>query len=159
MSFIAPAAIRLERQENQAPVLSIAGDLFLNVKIRQAFPLSFDCRHITFFDQEDEYLGIIAKPESCDEETFRIIKEEIDWRYYRPRITQIIDMESRGGTSLFSVETDCGPVEIPIRDLREGMMELSPGRILITDENGNRYEISDIEQLDRRSKRLISRLI
>ena len=53
MSFIDPAAIRLERQENQAPVLSIAGDIFLNVKIRQAFPLSFDCRHITFFDQEE----------------------------------------------------------------------------------------------------------
>ncbi len=159
MSFLDPDTIRLERREDQPPTLSIAGDLFFNVRIRQAFPLSFENRYITFFDQEDEYLGLVADPASCEEDTFRIIQNEIDWRYFRPRITRIVEMESRGGTSLFSVETDRGAVQIPMRDLREGMMELSPGRILITDENGNRYEIPDLDRMDRRSRRLIRRLV
>ncbi len=159
MAFLDPTAIRLERREDQPPVLSIAGDLFFNVKIRQAFPLSHESRFITFFDQDDEYLGIVSDPSSCDEDTGRIIRDEIEWRYFRPRISRIVEMESRGGTSLFSVETDRGAVKIPMRDLREGMMELSPGRILITDENGNRYEIPDLDQMDRRSRRLIRRLI
>ncbi|MCY3771117.1 MAG: DUF1854 domain-containing protein [Gemmatimonadetes bacterium] len=159
MSFLDPAAIRLERRDNQPPTLSIAGDLFFNVKIRQAFPLSQESRYITFFDQEDEYLGVVSDPASCDEETGRIIRDEVEWRYFRPRITRVVEMEGRGGTSLFSVETDRGDVKIPMRDLREGMMELSPGRILITDEHGNRYEIHDLDQLDRRSRRLIRRLI
>ena len=159
MSLLDPAAIRLERRDDQPPTLSIAGDLFFNVKIRQAFPLSFESRYITFFDQEDEYLGIVADPEACDEDTSRIIRDEIEWRYFRPRIERVLEMEGRGGTSVFSVETDRGAVKIPMRDLREGMLELSPGRILITDEHGNRYEIPDLEQLDRRSRRLIRRLI
>ena len=159
MSFLDPSAIRLERRDDQPPTLSIAGDLFFNVKIRQAFPLSFDSRYITFFDQEDEYLGIVADPGACDEETGRIIRDEIEWRYFRPKINRVVDMEGRGGTSFFSVETDRGEVKIPMRDLREGMMELSPGRILITDEHGNRYEIPDLDRLDRRSRRLIRRLI
>ena len=159
MSFLDPAAIRLERHEDQPPTLSIAGDLFFNVKIRQAFPLSFESRYITFFDQEDEYLGLVSDPASCDEDTFRIIQDEIDWRYFRPKVTRIVEMESRAGTSLFSVETDRGAVKIPMRDLREGMVELSPGRILITDENGNRYEIPDLDRMDRRSRRLIRRLV
>ncbi len=159
MSFLDPAAIRLERRDDQPPTLSIAGDLFFNVKIRQAFPLSFESRYITFFDQEDEYLGIVADPGACDEETGRIIRDEIEWRYFRPKIKRVMDMEGRGGTSFFSVETDRGEVKIPMRDLREGMMELSPGRILITDEHGNRYEIPDLDRLDRRSRRLIRRLI
>ena len=159
MAFLDPSAIRLERREDQPPTMSIAGDIFFNVKIRQAFPLSMEGRFITFFDQEDEYLGLIADPSSCDEGTCRVIQDEIDWRYFRPRITRIVEMETRGGTSLFSVETDRGEVKIPMRDLREGMLELSPGRILITDENGNRYEIPDLDRLDRRSRRLIRRLI
>lgn len=159
MSFIDPLTIRLEREKDQGPVLSIAGDLFFNVKIRQAFPLTFDCKFITFFDQNDEYLGLIIDPASCDNETFHIIQKEIEWRYFRPRITRIINMESRGGASIFSVETDRGAVAIPIRDLREGMIELAPGRVLVTDEKANRYEIPNVDQLDRRSRRLIRRLI
>ncbi|MXY98808.1 MAG: DUF1854 domain-containing protein [Gemmatimonadetes bacterium] len=159
MSFLDPGAVHLERRDDQPPTLSIAGDLFFSVKIRQAFPLSRESRYITFFDQDDEYLGILADPSSCDEETGRIIRDEIEWRYFRPRITRIVEMEGRGGTSLFSVETDRGDVKIPMRDLREGMVELAPSRILITDENGNRYEISDLDRLDRRSRRLIRRLI
>ncbi len=159
MSFLDPAVVHLERRDDQPPTLSIAGDLFIGVKIRQAFPLSQESRYVTFFDQEDEYLGIVADPSSCDESTFRIIRDEIEWRYFRPRITRVVEMEGRGGTSLFSVETDRGEVKIPMRDLREGMTELSPGRILITDENGNRYEIPDLDLLDRRSRRLIRRLI
>ena len=159
MSFLDPDAIRLERRDDQPPTLSIAGDLFFNVRIRQAFPLSLESRYITFFDQDDEYLGLVADPEACDEDTSRIIRDEIEWRYFRPRITRVVEMEGRGGTSLFSVETDRGDVKIPMRDLREGMMELSPGRILITDEHGNRYEIPDLDGLDRRSRRLIRRLI
>ena len=159
MSFLDPIAIRLERRDGQPPTLTIAGDLFFNVRIRQAFPLSYESRYITFFDQDDEYLGIVADPDACDEDTSRIIRDEIEWRYFRPRIKRVLEMEGRGGTSIFSVETDRGDVKIPMRDLREGMLELSPGRILITDEHGNRYEISDLDQLDRRSRRLIRRLI
>ncbi len=159
MSFLDPTTIRLERRDDQPPTLSIAGDLFFNVKIRQAFPLSLADRYITFFDQEDEYLGLVENPGLCDEDTHRIIQDEIAWRYFRPRITRIVEMASREGKSFFSVETDRGAVEIPIRDLREGMTELSPGRILITDEHGNRYEIPDLYRLDRRSRRLIGRLI
>lgn len=96
MSFLDPSAIRLERRDDQPPTLSIAGDLFFNVKIRQAFPLSFENRYITFFDQEDEYLGLVAEPSSCDESTFRIIRDEIEWRYFRPRITRVAEMEGRG---------------------------------------------------------------
>ena len=159
MAFLDPNAIRLERRDDQPPTLSIAGDLFFNVRIRQAFPLSHENRYVTFFDQEDEYLGLVADPASCDEDTARIIRDEIEWRYFRPMITRVVEMEGRGGTSVFAVETDRGAVKIPMRDLREGMMELSAGRILITDEHGNRYEIPDLDRLDRRSRRLIRRLI
>jgi len=157
--FIDPVDIRIERSEGRLPTLSIAGDLYFNVRIRQAFPLSMEGRYITFFDQEDEYLGLIVDPSSCDEASYRIILEEIEWRYFRPKILRIVGMENRGGTSVFTVETDRGAIEIPMRDLREGMTELSPGRILATDENGNRYEIPQIDSLDHRSRRLIRRLI
>ena len=68
-------------------------------------------------------------------------------------------MDTRGGNSWFSVETSHGSTLIEMRDLREGMVELSPGFILMTDKDGNRFEISSLENLDKRSRRLINRLI
>ena len=159
MSFLETKTMYLSREKNQSPTISISGDIFLKVKIRQAFPLSFEGKFITIFDSDDQYLGTIRDPESCDTETLSIIQEELDWRYYRPQITRIIAMDTRGGNSWVSVETSHGSTLIEMRDLREGMVELSPGFILMTDKDGNRFEISSLENLDKRSRRLINRLI
>ncbi|HCQ02598.1 MAG TPA: hypothetical protein DIT99_18770 [Candidatus Latescibacteria bacterium] len=159
MIFIDPAAIRLERQENQPPTLILSGDRYLDIRIRQAFPLTAENVFVAFFDQEDQYLGIIMDPADLDGHSTQIINEEISWRYFIPQITQIKEIHDRGGKAIFVAVTDRGQLNISMRDLRASMVELSPNRILITDEYSNRYEIPDVDRLDRHSRRLIRRLI
>ena len=159
MVFLDPAVIRLERQENQPPTLILSGDRYLDIRIRQAFPLTAENAFVAFFDQEDQYLGMIMDPADLDDHSTQIINEEISWRYFIPQITQIKEIHDRGGKAIFVAVTDRGQLNISMRDLRASMVELSPNRILITDEFSIRYEIPDVDRLDRHSRRLIRRLI
>ena len=61
MSFLETKTMYLSREKNQSPTISISGDIFLKVKIRQAFPLSFEGKFITIFDSDDQYLGTMKK--------------------------------------------------------------------------------------------------
>ena len=159
MIFLDPAVIRLERQENQPPTLILSGDRYLDIRIRQAFPLTAENTFVAFFDQEDQYLGMTMDPADLDDHSTQIINEEISWRYFIPQITQIKEIHDRGGKAIFVAVTDRGQLNISMGDLRASMVELSPNRILITDEYSNRYEIPDVDLLDRHSRRLIRRLI
>jgi len=159
MTFLNPTDVRLEREANHPPTLILAGDRYMDIHIRQAFPLTSEHTYVAFFDREDQYLGLIINPDKLDEGSTRIIKDEIGWRYFSPQITEIISMEDRGGKAGFVTVTDRGKINISMKNLRESMVELSTNRILLTDEHGNRYEIPDVNQLDRHSKRLIRRLI
>jgi len=144
MIFLDPAVIRLERQENQPPTLILSGDRYLDIRIRQAFPLTAENTFVAFFDQEDQYLGMIMDPADLDDHSTQIINEEISWRYFIPQITQIKEIHDRGGKAIFVAVTDRGQLNISMR---------------ITDEYSNRYEIPDVDLLDRHSRRLIRRLI
>lgn len=159
MTFLDPAAVRLERESHHPPTLILSGDRYRDVHIRQAFPLTAENAYVAFFDQDDHYLGVIIDPTELDNESTQIIKDEISWRYFTPQITQIKEIQDRGGKAIFVAVTDRGQTDILMKNLRESMVELSTNRILIMDEYGNRYEIPDVNQLDRHSRRLIRRLI
>ncbi|MDP6052218.1 MAG: DUF1854 domain-containing protein, partial [Candidatus Latescibacteria bacterium] len=122
MIFLDPAVIRLERQENQPPTLILSGDGYLDIRIRQAFPLTAENTFVAFFDQEDQYLGMIMDPADLDDHSTQIINEEISWRYFIPQITQIKEIHDRGGKAIFVAVTDRGQLNISMRDLRASMV-------------------------------------
>jgi hypothetical protein len=50
------------------------------------------------------------------------------------------------------VDTDRGPRQFILRGLRDSVHEIEPGRYLINDVDGNRFEIPQITGLDHRSQ-------
>ena len=55
------------------------------------------------------------------------------------------------GSLRWIVETDRGPVEFRIRNMNSDIKMLDGKRMLVRDSNDNRYEIPDINQLDKKS--------
>lgn len=159
MLFLEPENVRLEQQPDHPPALLLKADRHDNVIIRQAFPLTAEKDYVAFFDEKDSYLGMIQRTGDLDAESKKIIESELQWRYFTPVIKRIIEIRDRGARALFITETDRGAAEIPMKDLRDSMVEPSPDRILINDEFGNRYEIPNVQLLDKHSRRLIRRLI
>ena len=104
-------------------------------------------------------IGIIRSTEDFPEEQKSLLEKELDRRYYMPKITEIKKMKEKMGYTNWTVDTDFGEVTFSVRDTYKNMVKLPKGRCIITDVDGNRYEISDINQLDKKSYKKIELLI
>ena len=159
MTFFDPGAIYLERAVYSSPSLTVAGETYDQVRIQRAFPLSDKHRYIAFFDKNEAYIGMVEDLNEVEGESRKIIGEELSWRYFTPQILRLERAENSAGRTIMEGETDRGRMSITFRGIRESVVEITPDRFMITDENGNRYEIKDLEKLDRRSRSFIRRMI
>ena len=66
-------------------------------------------------------------------------------------IRQILSVKDKFGYSYWKVLTDEGEMEFTMRDTFSNLLKVGGTRIFANDIDGNRYEIPDIEKLDRKS--------
>ena len=64
-----------------------------------------------------------------------------------------IDFLADCGFSYWQVETDIGEMDISLQDTYRSLNKIGGGRVIVTDMAGNRYEITDLDALDRKSRR------
>ena len=74
--------------------------------------------------------------------------------YYVATISRVDSITEKMGVTTWQAETDRGYARFEILD-RENIRRLPGHRVMLTDADGNRFEISNIEELDQRSQALI----
>ena len=89
------------------------------------------------------------------EENAKLLRAELDRKYYTPIIKQIISTKDKFGYSYWKILTDEGEMEITLHDTFQSLLKVGGTRIFVNDIDGNRFEIPDIEKLDRQSYRRI----
>lgn len=119
--------------------------------LHRAFPFDFPYSYISVLDMDSAEIGLIEDVDALGEENARLIKAEIDRKYYTPVIKQILSTKDKFGYSYWTILTDEGQQEITLRDTFQSLLKVGGGRIFVNDVDGNRYEIPDIEKLDRKS--------
>jgi hypothetical protein len=129
----------------------------LKVVVVRAFPLSEPARYLSVRDTENKELGIIVEPTELDPENLRLVKEELERRYLVPVIRRIASIKERFGTVEWEVETHRGKCRFTTRDLRENVVRPSRGRYLLTDVDGNRYDVPELSALDAQSQEWLLR--
>lgn len=132
---------------------------YLKVIIAMAYPLSEPNRYIGFMDAQGEDIGTIRDISDLDPDEQEIVREELNRRYFLPKIEQILQLNHEYEFTYIKALTDRGIRDFSIRGHRESCPEISPGRFLLEDIDGNRFEIPDIQKLDRRSRSLLSQII
>ena len=146
------ADIRLFREPPWKLRLTIAGDRsYVAVKIVRAAPLSEPDRYISFLDSKDEEICMIDDPGELDEEVRTIVGEELERRYLTSIIEQVRSVRNEFGTSYWDVLTDRGEREFVVQNVAENAQWLGDYRLLLLDVDGNRFEIPDMQSLDKRS--------
>jgi hypothetical protein len=129
----------------------------LRVQVARAFPLSDTDHLIALLDGNGRDVGMIQDPSLMDEESQRTIDEDLAIRYFLPVVESILSVKEEFGTVYWKLQTDRGVHDAVARHLRENLMELPGGRVIITDVEGNRFEFPDIAALDARSMAIILR--
>ena len=82
-----------------------------------------------------------------DPEQAQIIREQLELRYFMPKIRKITEVRDEYGYAYFDVITDMGEAHFVIPMSGGAIVTLSDVRLIITDLDGNRYEIEDVTKL------------
>jgi len=89
------------------------------------------------------------------EETAALLRGELARKYYAPVLRSIISLRDRYGYAYCTARTDTGEISFTLRDASRSILKVDEHRVVITDIDGNRYDIPDIEALDRGSYKKI----
>ena len=152
--------IRLFREPPWRLRMTIEGDRsYLKVKIVRAAPLSNPAKYICFLDAKDEIICTVKELGELDEASQVIVLEEMDRRYLTSTITRIEAVRTDFGVTYWDVRTDRGFREFVMQEISENTRWLGERRLLLIDVDGNRFEIPDLDALDRRSQKLLETVI
>lgn len=129
------------------------------VRIARAFPLSKPFEYIGLRNGDDKDIGMLQTLAGMEPESRRIVDEELNRRYFVPKVLRVIHLKEEFGNFAWNVETDKGPRTFVVPNMRESAIEVSPNRVLVTDKDGVRYEFPDISRLDAKSQALFLRVL
>ena len=147
--------LRFTRNEYDDLVVLRGDQRHGGVTLVRSFPRTAAHRMISLLDGDGKELGIIADLRDLDEESRKVAEDELERRYFVPRILRVVDIVEHFHTPACEAETDRGPRRFEIRSGRGGDLQVLGPRILIRDADGNHYEIPDYRLLDRASQALV----
>jgi len=160
LEYLDPSKLRFAKR-GDVLMLTIENDrTYLKVRPVRAFPLTDPSEFIGLLDAiSGREIGMLRSLRDLDGPTRQLIQAELNKQYFIPRISKIVQLKKEFGTVYWDVETDRGKRQFVMRNIRDSIHEIEPGRYLVVDIDGNRFEIPQLADLDSRSQALWEKLI
>lgn len=132
------------------------GESFKELELHRLFPVTGLRRYIALVDRDGEEVAVIRNIDELLPDSKKVVEDCLDEYYMIPRITRFIEMSEKFSIWIWTAETDRGICSFEIRNHLTAVKPLYDGRILIKDANDNRYEIPDVNKLDKKSIKMLS---
>ena len=125
------------------------------VHLCREFPFELEWEFISVMDERQSEVGIIRSVSLFAGAGEELLRTELSRRYYSPVIDKILSVKERYGFSYWRVQTAEGNVSFTLHDTYRSIIRAGGGRVVLLDVNGNRFEIPNVEALDRKSYKKI----
>lgn len=129
---------------------------YARVFLHRAFPHELLWEYISVTDEDSKEIGLIYSIDEFENEDKSLIVKEIERKYYSPVIKTIDSLKERYGFSYWKVTGDDGrSFTFTMKDTFRNIVHTGEDSIILVDVDGNRYSISSISGLNRKSYRKI----
>jgi len=156
MKILNPDQLNFEQGENGFLRLKLNDEkVFELVECTPLFPLTQVDAYISVSTRNDagsEDIGIIKNLRDLPSDQQRLVKDEIQFRYFSPEIIDIKKITSKYGVNEWQVVTDKGNKTFFVQDVKENVIIRESGLILITDIDKCRFQISDYRKLPSKAR-------
>lgn len=162
LRYLDPPQVRVFRTDDGRVRATIADDRsVLTPRFLRVTPLENPDRYISVFESEanGRDVGMIRNWRALDRESRAIVEAELERRYLYPVLQRIVSAKMLFGLTIAVFETDRGVREVTLRDVRDNAVYIGVSRILLTDAEGNRYDIPDADALDPTSRALLAQIL
>lgn len=122
---------------------------YARVGVYLTFPLTNPDEFISIreADEKAKEIGMIEKLSALSKDQQDMLREQIKLRYFMPIITKVLDVKDEYGYAYWNVTTTFGSCRFTTQMSGNAVIHLSDSKLLVTDIDGNRYEIPDFYQL------------
>ena len=121
--------------------------------LHRAFPFDHPESFISVQDAEKAEIGMISDLSVFPEDIRSLLRAELARKYYAPVLTSIRSLRERYGYAYIDATTSEGPLSFTLKDISRSILKVDEKRVMITDIDGNRFDIPDVTKLDRKSYR------
>ena len=132
---------------------------YTTVKPAWASPLSHPKRFLALLDAKGDEITMLTQPEELPALSLAAVREELSRRYLTSTIYRVIDARNEFGATYWHVETERGERDFVTQSLQENAQWLSPTHLLLTDVDGNRFELVDTHALDLKSRAFLDLIL
>ena len=153
--LVEPESVRVWEDAFQRMHVSVDGEEHEGVRPRRVFPLSRKADYVSFLDEKDKEVLLLANPHKLDKESRRALEAAIERMYYVAEIVRVDNITEKMGVSHWQAQTDRGYAAFEVVDRTRHVRKLPGDRVMIVDADGNRFTIKRVADLDARSQALI----
>ncbi|MBD5115203.1 MAG: DUF1854 domain-containing protein [Ruminococcaceae bacterium] len=150
--------LKFTRRDSGYLYLEYQGNTYEEISLTRLQP--FFCLDtyisVAFRNDEEEWIeiGIIKDLKDMNEEQRQLCTDYLNFRYYIPIITKIYSIkDNRMGYLFVDAETTAGHKKIAVNDWWTNFRINNSGILTVTDSDGNKYQIPDLDRIDRSSYR------
>ncbi len=152
LEFLTPDRAEFSLSSGGFLFLSLDGAPPVRVVPSYAFPLSFTEGYVALSDGQGEELGMVRSLLEFSPSQRELLQKELDRRYYCPKIRKILSVKVKAGLALWNcVDARGNKLNITVKDAYKSMIRVDERRVFLVDRDGARYEIEDLEALDKKS--------
>lgn len=124
----------------------------------RAFPLTHPQEHISLLDAEGREVLRIAALSDLPTAQRELLERELAAREFSPVIQQIVQVSPAAPPCIWDVETDRGRTHFRLES-EDDLRRLPDGMVILSDANGIRFRIPDVERLDAPSRAFLRRFL
>lgn len=149
LRYLTKENAKFERTPGGFVKLTYKDKTYDRVGVYRTFPVTMPEEFISIREANEKAreIGVVEKLSALDPEQAKMLKEQLDLRYFTPEITKIFDIKTEYGYGYFHVMTTYGECRFTIHNGGSSVVSLSDIRIVINDLDGNRFEVPDITKL------------
>jgi hypothetical protein len=159
INMLDPNKVSFYRNKGGVLLAEISGEVYSEITLHQTFPFSKPKQYLSIWDKSDYEIGVIRDLEELDQTSKDQLKQELRLRYIIPIVTHVISIKEEPGLWTFQLETDRGSLELYMRNIHEHVQSKNAERIIITDMDGKRCEIPNVNLMDLHSRRELQKII
>jgi hypothetical protein len=139
--------------------LTVGDRSYPSVKPVWSSPLSHPGRFLALLDAKGQEIVTVRDPTSLPPGSLSAVTEELSRRYLTATVIEITHAKGEFGATYWHVETDRGSRDFVTQSLQENVQWLSSTHLLLTDVDGNRFEVPNVTELNSRSRAYLDKIL
>ena len=149
LRYLTKENAKFERTPGGFVKLTYKDKTYDRVGVYRTFPVTMPDEFISIreADEKAREIGVVENLSVLEKEQADMLREQLGLRYFTPEITKVLDIKNEYGYGYFHVMTTYGECNFTIHNGGNSVVSLTETRIIITDLDGNRFEIPDITKL------------